>query len=235
LQAVQKVWRRNFGLAAFLYLGHVWTIGSSGWNMTSEILFEQSALKSFYQMVAEQVQEPSTLLFSDMNRPLNIEYLSEFEQKNSYDPEVARIEYYPKKAQLPSFLRDWDLSLTQKTATYFWHQSSQVRLPEMELLWLQADFSWIRAGVDQGSHAPIGFSDSFHPQHSLLEDLYFRRYPTEESNLDLLLESDFQRLVFRQKRYYTLSTRLIEFPLRWLNGVSILEPRNFNQELWIRK
>lgn len=234
-QAVQKIWTGNRFLTAFLYLGHVWAIGISGWNMASEILFEQSKLESFYRMVSEQLQEPATLLFSDMNRPLNIKYLSKFEEKNSKNIQMARIEYYPKQAQLPSFLRDWNLSLTQEKPVYFWHQYSQVRLPAEELTWLQADFSWIRGGVDQGSHAPIGFRDSFHPEHSLLEDLYRRRYPTEESNLDLLLESDFQRLIFRQKGYYTLSTRLIEVPLRWLNGISVLEPRSFTQELWIRK
>lgn len=238
LRAFVKLWRSSFGLAIILYLGQVWSIVSGGWNMASEIIFEQSQLSVFYEATGQQLKEAGILLFSDMNRPINIDYLSEIEGENKKDLRIARIEYYPKKAQLPPFLQHWNLALLQSfqqgTPIYFWNQFSQVKLSQQELEWLQADFSWIRGNVNQGSHAPIGLSDSFLPDHSLLEDLYFRRYPTEASNLDVLLKADFHRLIYQQKGYYTLPTRLIELPLRVLNGISILEPRVFQQELWIK-
>ena len=238
LRALYRLWKSSFGLAVILSLGQVWAIIISGWNMASEILFEQSEVEGFYEIASTQMEEKGILLFTDTNRQLNMSYLSEIEQKNNEGLQLAEIAYYPKKPKLPSYLQPMNLALKQSfqqgKPIYFWHQLSSVKLSQKELEWLQADFSWIRGNVDQGSHAPIGLFDPFLPEHSLLEDLYFRRYPTENSHLDSLLQNNFQRLVYQQKGYYMISPRLIEFPIRLLNGVSIIEPRVFQQELWIR-
>ena len=238
-RAAAGLWKKSFGLAVFLLFSQVWAILASAWNMASEILFEQSQLESFYALAAPHISDSSIVLFSDMNRPINIDYLSEITASELEFVRIARVEYYPKKAKLPPMLQHWNIHLDQSfqqgDSTYFWHQSSQVMLPKEQLSWLRADFSWIRGPVDQGSHAPIGRAHSFLPEHSLLEDLYFRRYPDQVSLLDELLENDFQRLVLQQRGYFTIEPRVVEFPIRMMNDIAIIQPRVFRQELWIRK
>ena len=237
-QITKDLFHQTFGVAAILYIAHIWSIVFSGWNMMGSILFERSQEDLFYETTAQKLKTPAILLFSETDRPLLERNMKKFGGQPSNTIQVGRIDYFPSIPELPYVLPGWNIPLTQSfrngTPTYFWHRYSQVQLSHRELLWLHSDFSWMRGEEIQGAHAPISINHTPIPQHSQIEDLYFQQYPIQKSNLDIILEKHFQNIILQQQGYRTVSPRLIEYPLRWWNEISIIEPRKFQQELWIR-